>query len=286
MTLGSDEAATQAASAAQTPGALLEQERTRRGLSMQEAAEGLHLDTWVIEALEANRFLALGAPVYAKGYLRKYAALLGLAPDVIVARYEALTDTLPVPTPVPVMTAPPPRPKWPKYVAWSVLAAASLGIGFVLFKFVWPLIERVTLADVRSTVTLPVEPEASAAPVAVPTVVEPAEMPTAPAETTQAAEAVVTPAPAAAPSGDRVRLTIAFEAPSWVEIYDASGGRLMYDIGQAGRVHRVEGQPPLNVVLGIASAVKVRVNDSDIVVPRRAGRDATRFIVAADGSIQ
>ena len=39
----------------------------------------------MIEAIEANRFAALGAPVYAKGYLRKYAALLGLVAGVIVA---------------------------------------------------------------------------------------------------------------------------------------------------------------------------------------------------------
>ena len=61
-----------------TPGGMLRAERQRRGHSVQYAAEDLHLDVWVIEALEANRFEALGAPVYAKGHLRKYAMLLGL----------------------------------------------------------------------------------------------------------------------------------------------------------------------------------------------------------------
>ena len=37
-----------------TPGGLLRAERERRGYSVQYAAEDLHLDVWVIEALEAE----------------------------------------------------------------------------------------------------------------------------------------------------------------------------------------------------------------------------------------
>ena len=59
-----------------TPGMLLRRERERRALSVQQAAEDLHLDTWMVDAIEADRFVALGAPVYAKGHLKKYAALV------------------------------------------------------------------------------------------------------------------------------------------------------------------------------------------------------------------
>ena len=79
-----------AAAGPDTPGGMLRAERERRGYSMQQAAEDLHLDVWVIEAIEANRFVALGAPVYAKGHLRKYATLLGLSPATVLERYEAL----------------------------------------------------------------------------------------------------------------------------------------------------------------------------------------------------
>ena len=56
-----------AAAGPDTPGGMLRAERERRGYSVQHAAEDLHLDAWVIEAIEANRFEALGAPVYAEG---------------------------------------------------------------------------------------------------------------------------------------------------------------------------------------------------------------------------
>jgi len=70
--------ATSEATTGATPGEYLQQERERKGLSVQQAAENLHLDTWVINAIETNKFSDLGAPVYAKGHLKKYAALLGL----------------------------------------------------------------------------------------------------------------------------------------------------------------------------------------------------------------
>lgn len=87
-------------SSSQTPGQMLRRERERRGLSVQQAAEDLNLDRWILEAIEVDHFLALGAPVYARGHLRKYAALLGLSQDLIVDRYDSLSGT---PTP-PVVT--------------------------------------------------------------------------------------------------------------------------------------------------------------------------------------
>ena len=287
------------AAGAQSPGTMLEHERLRQGLSIQQAAEGLHLDTWIIEAIESNRFLALGAPVYAKGYLRKYATLLGLAPEVIVSRYDALTDTPPEPTPVAVMTsAPPPRPKWPKYVGWSLLAIVVLGIAFVAFRFLWPRLGDPEFAGVQT-------PSEVAVPAAAPTPVSvvPAETaPTTPvAETAPAAGAapatvapsppsgtsqLQTPAPSTAVSGETVRLRLAFSDASWAEVYDAAGKRLFYDIGQAGGARTVEGMAPLNVVIGVADAVKVAVNDREIVMPRRANRDSTRFVVNSDGSVR
>ena len=92
-----------------TPGELLRRERERLRLSIREAAEEMHLDASIVEAIEANRFVALGAPVYAKGHLRKYATLLGLAPELVIARYVALSDVPVEPTPIPASVNAPPR---------------------------------------------------------------------------------------------------------------------------------------------------------------------------------
>ena len=131
-----------AVSGPDTPGGMLRAERERRGYSVQYAAEDLHLDVWVIEALEANRFAALGAPVYAKGHLRKYAMLLGLAPATVLERYESLSGTPLEPTPIPAAIAAPvpQRRSMPKLPLWIVAAiAVAAGVAWLVYEF-WPLL--------------------------------------------------------------------------------------------------------------------------------------------------
>jgi cytoskeleton protein RodZ len=54
-------------------GARLRAARERRGLTVLQAAEKLHLDARVLEGLEVGNFEPLGAAVYVRGHLRRYA---------------------------------------------------------------------------------------------------------------------------------------------------------------------------------------------------------------------
>ena len=83
--------------AVQSLGDLLRTRREAIGLSAQQAAEQLRLLPHWIDAFESNRFDSLVAPVYSRGYLRKYAILLDLPPDDILAQYEKLHDIPPAP---------------------------------------------------------------------------------------------------------------------------------------------------------------------------------------------
>lgn len=253
-----------AAAGPDTPGGMLRAERERRGLSVQHAAEEMHLDVRVIEAIEQNRFLTLGAPVYAKGHLRKYAALVGLSPATVLERYEALSGTPTVPTPIPAAIATPVRaerrriPKLPLLIVVAIAVAAGLA---------WLVLEllRSRISDNTATSALP----AATAPQ--PVVNEPIAQ---------------SPAPAAIAQGAEVRVRLQFSESSWAEIYDATGKRLMFDMGAAGRSRTVAGVPPLRVNLGLASAVNAQVDDRPIVIPRSAGRDGAKFLIEADGSVK
>ena len=251
-------------STAKTPGELLREERIRRRLSVQQAAEDLHLDVRFVEAIEANNFLALGAPVYAKGHLRKYAILLGLAPDVVIARYLALNDVPEIPTPVPVSaTVSHPRERWslkvPRPVVLTTVAILIAGAGF------WGLQQW-------NSRTQPPAPAVSAneSMGAGRSEPEPQVVPAQPAGAT--------------PMAGSVKMSLEFESASWVEISDAAGKRLMFDIGQPGQVRTISGAPPLKVVIAVASAVRVRVNDAPIILPRQGSK--ARFEIAADGSVR
>lgn len=70
-------------------GAQLAAARVRRGVTVQQAAEALHVDVEIIEALETEQFERLGPPVYSRGHLRRYADFLGEPLAPLQASYEA-----------------------------------------------------------------------------------------------------------------------------------------------------------------------------------------------------
>jgi transcriptional regulator with XRE-family HTH domain len=70
-------------------GARLRGAREKRGLTILQAAEKLHVDARMLEALEAGNFAALGALVYVRGHLRRYAELLGEPPPEPGEQYAA-----------------------------------------------------------------------------------------------------------------------------------------------------------------------------------------------------
>src|SRR5262249_44371813 len=139
----------------------------------------------------------------------------------------------------------------------------------------WPMFQR---SDLAKTSDVP------AVTVPEPTPTEIAPAPTLPrdaGEGWEGAEAATAPT---APAEVRVRLE--FSEPSWAEIYEPTGKRLMFDMGTPGRVRTVAGVPPLRINLGLASAVSAQVDERPIVIPRRAGKDGAKFLIAADGSVR
>jgi cytoskeleton protein RodZ len=54
-------------------GARLRSAREQRALTILQAAEKLHVDPRVLDALESEDFSSLGADVFVRGHLRRYA---------------------------------------------------------------------------------------------------------------------------------------------------------------------------------------------------------------------
>jgi cytoskeleton protein RodZ len=260
-----------------TPGELLRRERERRSISLLRAAEDLHLDTRVVEAIETNRFDQLGAPVYARGHLRKYAQLMGLSPEFILQRYEALTDRPAVPMPVPASVT-----------AGAVVDLEQRGtfkgpllvsVTLIVLALGWWIYDEVTTPSRASMEQVPsLEPAQDA-----PSMTGSVETPLAPQPVVNGRRAAQ---PSTASAAAPVRMTLQYSEASWTEIYDATGQKLMFNLGEIGRVRTVSGTPPLKVTLGNASAVTVQINEQPVVVPRRTGRDSAKFLVNADGQVQ
>lgn len=105
-----------------SPGALLRSAREASGLSIEECADRLRLNEALVLAMEEDRFGLLGAPVFARGHLRNYAALLGAAESEIMAAFDI--GDVPEPTFLPALDRAPAR----SGIRGTWLAAAVLAI--------------------------------------------------------------------------------------------------------------------------------------------------------------
>jgi cytoskeleton protein RodZ len=272
-----------------SPGARLRREREARGLSQQQAAEQLTLDISVITALEANDFAALGAPVFAKGHLRRYAALLELPEDDILGGYDRSKGQPEQPTLVPksrVEMAPVRgKPKWPLVLggALAVLLAAGLAayISANGLKLPWGGPSEVTRPGAQTPVTAPAHAPVPGGTLTAPPIA-------AGAATSDGASApAATGTPNAANAAAPVSLQLRFATDSWVEIYDGTGRAVLYDLGQGGTERTVTGAAPLSVTIGNAQAVSIAVNGRRVTLPPLPpGQSVARFSIGPDGALR
>ncbi len=72
-----------------TIGQKLEAARNAKGVTVSEAGRATKILSKFIEAMEADDFGALSAPVYAKSFIKMYAQYLGLDPQPLVDDYVA-----------------------------------------------------------------------------------------------------------------------------------------------------------------------------------------------------
>ncbi|MGQ0430402.1 MAG: helix-turn-helix domain-containing protein [Gammaproteobacteria bacterium] len=122
---------------AASPGARLRAAREARGLSIEDAAERLRLNPALVLAMEQERFALLGAPVFARGHLRNYAALLGVPEDQVVGGFDS--DEVPEPSFLPALDL---KPKARDHARWAwPLAALLLAIAVVVAFWWWTAAE-------------------------------------------------------------------------------------------------------------------------------------------------
>ena len=73
-------------------GSTLKDARLSQGYSIKDISEQLRISVDFLTKLEAGAFDELPAPAYVVGFLRSYGRCVGLAPDLLVARYMAVTQ--------------------------------------------------------------------------------------------------------------------------------------------------------------------------------------------------
>lgn len=292
-------------------GVRLRAARERAGLSLIQAGKKLHLDPKVLEALENEQFEFLGAPVYVRGHMRRYAELVGEDPTELQATYSGSLRVAPAPdlthAPHAALGLDPRRIAGPLLVAAGGLALTAT-VWWVASGFPLPASMRAPPPVAAQSSPPPPAPvpatTAPASPVEAPLrtpAPDPVAQPTPRANVPPARPTEVQPAPqtaaqpvrqadappSSAPSVAReVELRLTLNADSWVEVYDARGERLYYDVATANSVQTLSGRAPLRVTLGNAPGVAVAVNGREIALPAAAGADdQTRFVISSSGRV-
>ena len=257
-------------------GELLAEARRAQQITVLEIAKALHLDEPKVRALENNDFGLLGAPVFAKGHLRKYAQLVGVDVDDVFAGYYRMTRS----SGLPQVVLERPRIKqdispgpWiagiiavlAAAVAYWLIASRDLPSGAVGSE---PESQELTDAADNAPQSADEQVILAAA-----TTDESHGADELEAESGSAAQLEV--APQLVDDG-LLHIALNFSGECWTEVIDADGRRLFYDMGRIGRDIELSGKAPISALFGNTENVSMRVNGNDYTIPAtdRRGRTA------------
>ena len=125
-------------------GTQLKRRREERSLSLKEVENSTSIRVGHLESIELGHFGKLISPIYAQGFVKKYAAFLGFDADELLAQYPYVTKVLhekpseefSLLSSVEVRSAPGSEVKWLPNFLW-VTGSAALIVGgfFVARKF-------------------------------------------------------------------------------------------------------------------------------------------------------
>lgn len=230
-----------------TLGETLRQARLDKGVSLAQAERETRIRRKYLEALEAEDFGALPAPVYVRGFIRTYADYLGLNPEAMVDLYQPARGRE---ERLPIRPATPQIERRRVISLRPVLIALAVVAGALLLGYLWTQYNSFaeSLRQAEREQVLPSSRSQPTAGVAKPL----------PTRTPTPAPATPTPTPTATPVRGvvvEVRLT----GRSWIEV-TADGRPVFQDTLPTGTTKTFQAEQTIKMRVSNAGAVQVVVN--------------------------
>lgn len=261
-------------------GAWLRHQREARSVSMREIADNSKISLRYLEALEQDRFDVLPAPVFARGFLREYARVVGLNPDEVVNLYllaiEERGDTVRKPE-----RAKPARLERAGSAPSSLGYGLLLGLAVVLFVGVAALLsflaERRRAAPAASKLVAPATMVPAAPTTSAPAVSGAASQESVvPPGNEAASEAAplgggAPPASAVPSTSGPFRVVLNFSQDCWMES-TVDGSRRTSELKAAGETVQLEAFDEVLLTLGNSKALTVEVDGVPFALPENSTR--------------
>jgi cytoskeleton protein RodZ len=281
------------------PGRLLGEARQSQNLSVADVARQLKLSLNQVEALEAGDYVKLPGPVFVRGFIRNYARLLKLDSEQLVNSaskrlpHDEERPAAPPSYDIPFPNVAPRR--WPVYAAAIAAVLAALAAYEFYFSETQTAVTRPVAVPTPAPAAQPAVPEsAPVAPAIGAGQVAPQTAPPGAGAAPGAQDAppaagrsgAQDPPPAAKGAmqhqeslpGRREReVRMVFDQESWVEIRDRSGKAIFSRLNRRGTEQRVNGQPPLAVVVGNSHGVRLTYDEQPVDLGRHTKIDVARF---------
>jgi len=280
------------------PGQRLTAAREAKRMSLEQVAAELRLDVRIIEALEKNDQDALPSAVFVRGYVRRYAALLGIDATDLLAVSKPLEHVEIHATPG--THQPRKRKLYVPQIPWRAAGTLILAGVVVAILVTWgpDLVNRLregfSTQDDDSTrkLLLPGQdkvpamiPSIEEVPAPVAPVIEEAPVPdqsAIPAEQPLDEITISVVEPVVEKQSEKnlsttVSVELDFKEDSWVEMNAADGTRLLYGLLKKGQRRQIEGQAPVDVLLGNSKAVEIRVDGVTVDMTRYNRRKVSQF---------
>jgi cytoskeletal protein RodZ len=243
-------------------GAWLRHQREARSVSLREIADASKISLRYLDALEQDRFDVLPAPVFARGFLREYARVVGLNPDEVVNLFLVALEDRPGGAPRSEPARAPRQRRSNSNVGYGLLLALAVIAFLAVAAALSFYVERKgEAAPAASSFVAPAPPAAPA----------PAPAVEAPAPVTDPATAVGAVEAAPAPQATSLQLVLSFREDCWVETV-VDGRRRNSELRAGGETVAIEAEESVLLTLGNAAAVGVEVNGRPFALPESGGR--------------
>lgn len=256
-----------------SPGEILRRTRKERGLSVEDVIDGMGITRATLNALENDDFDRLPSPLFVKGYVKIYCALLDLPDQDLLVNLEQSMSDLGIHQREPAIKFPPAPNRIGRFLK-NVLPMAVVSILVVIaLLLVIQVADRVKLPFFDSGKPL----------------------------LGSARSTVLSMKPAMASMMDQdvresddtidkqdkpQKMTLNVTQQSWVEVFDASGDLLLADLQPPGTRLEVTGDAPFKVNLGYAQGVEIHY-DGKVVPVSNIAADNTAFVsVGLDSDLE